>query len=84
MFPRYKLNKNKTGLVAQGYWMEMRIVLDQDNNYVGLKPKYEKEEVVIPSEQEFYGKTYPVVGIGKRAFSKCENFASVVIPDSVT
>ena len=42
----YKLNKNKSALIVNGYLMEMRVVLDQDNNYAGLKPKYEAEEVL--------------------------------------
>ena len=80
----YKLKKNETGLVVSGYLMEMRVELDKDNKYVGLKPKYEKEEVVIPSEHEYNGKTYPVTEIRKYTFSNLDNLASVIIPESVT
>ena len=43
-----------------------------------------ESEVIIPNEDCFKGKNYPVIAIGNRAFSSCEKLTSIVIPDSVT
>lgn len=41
-------------------------------------------ELIIPSEQEYEGKMYPVTMMGLGAFFNCTSLTSIVIPDSVT
>ena len=54
------------------------------NGLVVIGGKDIESEVIIPNEDCFKGKNYPVIAIGNRAFSSCEKLTSIVIPDSVT
>ena len=48
---------------------------------MGFNTKY--QQVVIPEKVTQKGKEYPVVAIGRSAFSTCVNLVDVTIPNSV-
>lgn len=50
---------------------------------VGYEPNL-SNKVVVPSEVEIEGKTYPVVEIGDSAFFRCDKFYHLELPESVT
>ena len=42
------------------------------------------DDVVIPSEVYYNGKTYTVVSIGEHAFMGCDNLIRVTMPNTIT
>ena len=37
-------------------------------------------DVVVPTQVEYLGKTYTVIGIGPKTFASCKNMTSVILP----
>ena len=60
------------------------IVNDDKTGLVVTGGKDLEGELIIPSEDSFEGKIYPVTAIGYWAFCECKALTSIVIPDSVT
>ena len=65
--------------------MELKYELNETNDGLVVTGGENIEgDLVIPSEQEYEGKVYPVTEIGDNAFDFCENLKSIIISPTVT